>query len=295
MTPDLWHDQPALNERSDRVKAVRALTTKAGRDKRGQYLVEGPQSVREALRAGDDGGVLAVYATPAALDRHPEIGAAAVAADVHPHESSDAVIAAMTGTTVAGSNAQGILAVCRSPRTDLASLLARRPRLVAVLSQVRDPGNAGTVIRVADAAGADAVIVTAGSVDVLSPKVVRSTAGSLFHLPVVTGVDFHEAVAGLRESGCGVLAADGAGTELLSDLQDEAEAGPDAVLRRPTAWIFGNEAWGLAAADREAADRVVRIPIHGSAESLNLAMAATVCLYASARELRRADSQTESA
>jgi TrmH family RNA methyltransferase len=167
---------------------------------------------------------------------------------------------------------QGLLAVCRVLTSTLADVLARRPRLLVVLAHVRDPGNAGTVLRGADAAGADAVIVSEASVDVFGPKVVRSTAGSLFHVPVVTGLPVPQILAELAGAGITRLAADGAGTRLL----------PEVDLTRPHAWVMGNEAWGLPQPLREACDEVVRVPIFGHAESLNLAMAATVCLYASA-------------
>ncbi len=168
---------------------------------------------------------------------------------------------------------QGLLAVCRIPVADLDEVLAAGPRVVGVLAHVRDPGNAGTVIRAADAAGADAVIVSEGSVDAYAPKVVRSTAGSLFHLPVISGMPVATVVERMRAAGLTVLAADGAGEHTVDEVD----------LERPHAWLFGNEAWGLTEEDRALADEVVRVPIHGRAESLNLAMAATVCLYASAR------------
>ena len=167
---------------------------------------------------------------------------------------------------------QGMVAVVRERIARLEEVLAGDPRLLVLLTHVRDPGNAGTVIRGADAAGADAVLVSSASVDVTSPKVVRSTAGSLFHLPVVTGLDVPETIARLRQAGVAVLAADGAGERLL----------PEVDLSGRHAWVMGNEAWGLDASVRELCDDVVRVPIHGRAESLNLAMAATVCLYASA-------------
>ena len=148
-------------------------------------------------------------------------------------------------------------------------------RLVAVLTQAQDPGNAGTIIRAADAAGADAVVLVRGSVDPTAPKVVRSTAGSLFHLPVVTGVALDDAVAALHEAGLTVLAADGRGDFDLF----EAES----LLEAPSAWLLGNEAHGLPSEALSRADAVVSIPIYGKAESLNVAAAAAVCLYASAR------------
>jgi TrmH family RNA methyltransferase len=146
---------------------------------------------------------------------------------------------------------------------------------------VRDPGNVGSVIRAADAAGADAVLVSDESVDVYNPKAVRATVGSLFHLPIVVGVPVDAAVAECRTVGLRVLAADGAGP---LDLDDEADSG---ALRTPTCWMFGNEAWGLPEELRSLADATVRVPIHGKAESLNLSTAAAVCLYASARAQRQ--------
>jgi TrmH family RNA methyltransferase len=159
-------------------------------------------------------------------------------------------------------------------------VLASAPRLLAVCAEVRDPGNAGTVIRCADAAGAGGVVLTGSSVDPYNGKAVRASAGSLFHLPVATAPDTAGVVAALQASGVVVLAADGAGEVDLDDAADEG------LLARRTAWLFGNEAWGLPAELAALADHRVRIPIHGRAESLNLATAAAVCLYASARAQR---------
>ncbi|WP_461022771.1 TrmH family RNA methyltransferase [Thalassiella azotivora] len=268
-----------VNPRSDRVRSVRRLTGRAGRSRQGLFLAEGPQAVREAVPAG---AVRDLYVTDAGGSRHPDLVDAARAADVPVRWCTDDVLAAMCDTVTP----QGLLAVCRPVDVPLATALERGPRLVALLAHVRDPGNAGTVLRAADAAGADAVVLTDASVDVYNPKCVRATAGSLFHVDVVTGVPLDQAVAALRETGTAVLAADGAGRTDLDDLQDAAErgAGP---LTGPVAWVLGNEAWGLPEADRALADDVVRVPVHGRAESLNLATAATVCLYATARAQRR--------
>ncbi|BFO20036.1 hypothetical protein SHKM778_64240 [Streptomyces sp. KM77-8] len=172
--------------------------------------------------------------------------------------------------------------MCRFLDTPFQEILAARPRLVAVLAHVRDPGNAGTVLRCADAAGAEAVVLTDASVDLYNPKAVRASVGSLFHLPVAVGVPVEQAVAGLRDAGVRLLAADGAGDR---DLDDELDRG---TMGGPTAWLFGNEAWGLPEETRALTDAVVSVPIHGKAESLNLATAAAVCLYASARAQRAA-------
>ncbi len=155
-------------------------------------------------------------------------------------------------------------------------LIAAAPRLVVLLAGVRDPGNAGTVLRTADAAGADGVIFSDTSVDPYNSKCVRASAGSLFHLPVVAGASLRAAVAALRGAGLQVLAADG---QASARLDDRESAG---LLRPPTAWLFGNEAWGLPAEALALADQAVAVPVYGRAESLNLAAAAAVCLYASA-------------
>ncbi|GAB3874693.1 TrmH family RNA methyltransferase [Terrabacter terrigena] len=261
------------NTRSDRVKAVRALSRRSVRSRTGEFLAEGPQAVREAV-AFRPAHVRDVYVTPEAAERHAAIVEAARAAELWVHEVSPEVLAAMCDT----ESPQGIAAVCRVVDVPLEEALAGLPAdaLVCVLTHVRDPGNAGTVIRGADAAGADAVIVSDASVDIYNSKVVRSTVGSLWHLPVSTGSTVPEILDALRARGITLLAADGAGTTLLHD----------ADLGGPHAWVMGNEAWGLPQEVRDACDDVVRVPIHGHAESLNLAMAATVCLYASA-EARR--------
>lgn len=269
------------------MRAVARLSGRPARRRAGRFVVEGPQAVREALLAHPaglrraSGAVVQLYLTPAAADRHGDLVSAARDRSVPVQPVTDAVLAVMAGDD-ATAHPQGVLAVCRLVDVPLASLVPARPALVAVLAQVRDPGNAGTVIRAADAAGADAVVLTDASVDVHNPKCVRATAGSLFHLPVVAGVPLAGAVAALREAGLTVLAADGAGPTDLDDLAERRGG----VLAGPVAWIFGNEAWGLPDADRALADDVVRVPVHGRAESLNLAMAATVCLYASARARR---------
>ena len=285
--------EPLTNPRSDRVRSVARLSGRSARQRAGRFLVEGPQAVREAVTCAP-GGLRELYVTAPAAQRYPEILAAAAGAGVRARPVSEDVFAAMVvdGGTL---SPQGLLAVCDLIGADLAEVVAARPRLVAVLSQVRDPGNAGTVIRAADAAGADAVVLTGASVDVHNPKVVRSTAGSLFHLPVVTGIELADALRELRRAGLRVLAADGAGDVDLDDLADDADDadrsdptgdGESGLLRRNVAWVFGNEAWGLREEDRALADAVVRVPVHGRAESLNLATAATVCLYATARAQR---------
>lgn len=225
--------------------------------------------MREALTLA--GVVLEVFATRDATSRHPDLVAAAGDTWV---QVDDDVVAAVADAV----NPQGVVARCRSTLGRLPDL-PDHAGFVVVCADVRDPGNAGAVIRCADAAGADAVVLAGDSVDPLNPKAVRATAGSLFHLPVLVDRDVSVVIGELQRRGLQVLAADGTGDVGLFD--------PALDLAAPTAWLMGNEAWGLPGPTRALADRVVAVPIFGRAESLNLATAAAVCLYASAAARHR--------
>ncbi|MGH3496862.1 MAG: TrmH family RNA methyltransferase [Nocardioidaceae bacterium] len=255
------------------MRRARRLATRAFRAERREFLAEGPQAVREALEAA---AAVEVFATGAAIRRHPGLASAAASHDVPWHEVTDDVVAAITDTVTP----QGVVAVCRFRDVGLPEVLAAQPPLLVLGADVRDPGNAGTLIRCADAAGAAAVVLTGHSVDPYNPKAVRASVGSVFHVDVVVGQNTTAAVAACAAGGLQVLAADGAGA---LDLDDAIDSGQ---LAAPTAWLFGNEAWGLPDDVVGLADYVVRVPIHGRAESLNLAAAAVVCLYASARAQR---------
>jgi TrmH family RNA methyltransferase len=261
--------------RSPRVKAARSLAKRALRERSKLFLAEGPQAVQEALgHDASEGSVITeLFVTAAARSRHAGLveDVARTAAPVH--LVSGDVMAELAQTVTP----QGLLAVCRFIDIPLAELVAASPRLVAVLANVRDPGNAGTVLRTADAAGAQGVIFADASVDAYNSKCVRSSAGSLFHLPLVLAVSVTQAVTALHDAGLAVLAAEGGAAQRLDELDGEGR------LALPTAWLFGNEAWGLPAELVALADDAVAVPIYGQAESLNLAAAAAVCLYASAR------------
>ena len=310
------------NPDSARVARVAGLARRHTRDKYERFLVEGPRGVGEAVRHAA-AHVHDIYLTPEAADRHADILARARAAGLYTHTVTPRVMAAMSAdaqgvlavvaTTAlaagprpqedgAGAGATGAEAA-EQPDTESADS-AERPgarsadaeaagaesageglaerlagaRLVAVLAEAQDPGNAGTIIRTADAAGADAVVLVRGSVDATNPKVVRSTAGSLFHLPVLRGAGLGDVLEALDDAGLAILAADGSGPVNLFDA--------DELLARPCAWLFGNEARGLAPEALERAEAVVSVPVLGAAESLNVAAAAAVCLYASVRAQR---------
>jgi TrmH family RNA methyltransferase len=253
--------------RTPRVVAARRLQRRKDRDQTGRFLAEGPQAVRSALSAGV---VLALFGTEAGLSRYAELAAEAPEVSV----VDDEALTALTETV----QPQGVVAVCEQLDVPLSEALAKKPRLVAVVAEVRDPGNAGTVLRTADAAGAGAVIFAGDAVDPYNGKCVRASAGSLFHVDVVR----HPltVVEDLRRSGLQVLATTGYGSDDLDTMLD------DGALAAPTAWLFGSEAHGLPDALLASSDRRVRVPIYGGAESLNLAAAAAVCLYASARAQR---------
>jgi TrmH family RNA methyltransferase len=238
---------------SPRLKAARRLTKRAFRQRERAFLAEGPQAVAEAFSSGAH--VSDLFVTVPARSRHSDLVTAMAGAGIGVHTVSGEIMDELAQTVTP----QGLLAVCGFIDVPLTELDPKSLSLVALLANVRDPGNAGTVLRTADAAGADAVVFADASVDPYNGKCVRASAGSLFHLPVV---------------------ADGRAGRSLDEPDVQAR------LAEPTAWMFGNEAWGLPPELVALADEPIAVPIYGRAESLNLAAAAAVCLYASARAQR---------
>lgn len=261
-----------LSDGNARLASARRLTRPRGRRAAGLFLAEGIQAVREALNR--PGTVVEIFATAAARRRH-----AAVLADEPVSEISEHAAARLSETVTP----QGLIAVCAPVHVPCAQAFERRPLLAAALVEPADPGNAGTILRSADAAGA-AALAFAGGVDPYGGKCVRASSGSLFHLDLIVEPEPAPVLGHARAAGLQILAADGAGSATLDDLD------ADGVLARPTLWLFGNEAHGVASGVLAAADRSVRVPIYGQAESLNVAAAAAVCLYASARAQRAAGS-----
>jgi TrmH family RNA methyltransferase len=240
------------------------LSRRSVRTERRLFLADGPKAVEGALAAGCVDEVFAVPSRDRVLPDLPE-GVRLTWVDERALASlSDAVTPA------------GVVALCRHVDLPVAEAVAGA-QLVAICADVRDPGNAGAVVRCADAAGADAVVLAGHSVDLYNPKTLRASVGSAFHLPIAVEHSAEAAVRAARDAGLTVLAADGAGEVGLYD----------AELGGPTAWLFGNEAWGLPAELAGLADHRVAIPIHGRAESLNLSTAAALCLYESARRRPR--------
>jgi TrmH family RNA methyltransferase len=251
-----------LTERSARVAAAVKLHRHVARRRAGQFLAEGANLVEAASKRGL---IRDVFATEPAAQRHARL----LGTGQWPvHLVTERAAKALSDTVTPA----GLVAVCDMPATRLQDALAGPPRLVAVAVEIGEPGNAGTLIRIADAMGAGAVILAGHSVDPYNGKCLRASAGSVFSLPVVSAPDAQGAVAALRAAGLRVLATTIDGTTRL----DEAD------LSAPTAWLFGAESHGLSAEVAATADVRVRIPMSGGAESLNVASAASICLYQSA-------------
>ncbi len=267
------------------LQRAQRLHRREQRSRHGQTLVEGPQAVRELLACAP-GLTRDLYVTEEAVERHVDVAELASAARVWTH-----VLAARDMRDLS-ADAQGVVAVISTPQApDLNSLLGEASLVVATLD-IADPGNLGTVIRTADAAGADAVVVGKASAELYSPKVMRSAAGSHFHVPCVAGIEASELAARARADGLQVLTAEGTGEwELPVLIREAAEAkilgaapsGPD--LRRRALWFVGNEARGFAGYDFDV-DARVAVPLYGKAESLNVSTALAVCVYASAMAQR---------
>ncbi|MGV0625397.1 TrmH family RNA methyltransferase [Mycolicibacter minnesotensis] len=259
-----------LTERSARVVAAVKLHRHAARKREQRFLAEGPNLIEAAVAHGL---VIEIFATESAEQRHHDL---LVSAQAPVHLVTDRAAKALSDTVTPA----GLVAVCRHLETDLQALLAAGPQLVAVAVGIGEPGNAGTLIRIADATGADAVVLTGNSVDPYNGKCLRSSAGSIFNVPVVVAADTDAVLTALREAGLQLLA-----TALDGELSlDDA----DSVLAAPTAWLFGPEAQGLPESAAGAATHRLHIPMRGGAESFNVAAAAAICLYQSARVRRRA-------
>lgn len=249
------------------VKAAARLNTRKGRRDDQAFLVEGPQALSEGT-----GEVTEVFVTPEALDDHADLLVAAATADARIRTVTPEVLRVLSDTVTP----QGLVAVAPIRQVGLADVLADA-RFLVVLDGISDPGNAGTIVRTADAAGADAVVFLHGSVDPYNTKAVRASTGSLFHLPVVTGVQPDD-LAVIAAAGMQLLAADVHASTPLDQVD----------LSGPTALVFGGEAQGLSAATRSGCSVAVHIPIvrparpgwSGHAESLNLAAAVAVMAFA---------------
>lgn len=272
-----FSERPSIldNPRADRVKKVAALAGRSARLKQGKILVEGPQAVRELVRCRSS-FVEDVYYTAQAAQTHPDVIEDARRACRWVHEVTDEVC------EVLSRDSQGICAVARTEAIESVLPEIQSRDTLVVIAQGRDPGNVGTIIRTADAMGARAIVSVKGSVDSSSPKVIRSSAGSVFHLPIVPAASFGEACQTLRGMNAVILGTSGAqGAYSLTSLMSYAAWERRGWLAQTHAWVFGNEAQGMSDDEMAACDALVMIPMSGQAESLNVASAAAMCLFAS--------------
>ena len=262
------------NPKSDRVRRIADLTRTKGRERSGRFLIEGPQSVREAVTWRPD-VVQDLYVEVSQALEHPRIISSTLEKIVGTSQDATIYVHYCTGDVMhrISPDAQGIAAVA----DDVELGKNGRAPQIAVFWQVRDPGNAGTVIRAADAAGCDAVIFVDDCVDVLNPKVIRSTAGSLFHLPVLA-MSTDEFFTWTGDHNLDVWAADVYGTEERKPESLPAVLADKAAVEAPKAVLFGNEARGLEPDILTRCGRIVSIPLYGKAESLNLGTSAAVML-----------------
>jgi len=258
-----------LSERSSTVSEAVKLQRRSERTAAGRFLAEGPNLVEAAARHG---AVERVFVTAAAAQRYGAILRGLVVTGV-----TDRAMKALSETVAPA----GVVAVCRLPGPGLEDVLATAPSLIVVAADIADPGNAGTLIRLADAMGAAAVIFAGDAVDPYNGKCVRSSAGSVFAVPILGEADTVGLIERLRAAGLQVLATTLGGDVTLDDVQP--------MLAAPTAWVFGSEAHGLAEQVAMRADHRIVIPMSGGVDSLNVAAAAAICLYQSAREQRRRD------
>lgn len=265
----------AFTERTPRVVNAAKLHRSKERRKADRFLVEGPNAVDAAVATG---AATDLFVTEQAAERFTDIVAAAGYMDVYVHPIDERAAKHLSDTVTP----TGLFAVCAPVLWTVGKALGKSPKLVSVPVETSEPGNAGMLIRLADAMGADAVLFAGDTVDPQSGKAARSSAGSLFHVPVARHADIKDVLGQVRAKGLQILATSADGEVDLDDAEE--------LLAQPTAWLFGNEAHGLGEELLAQADHRVRIPIRGRAESLNLATAASICLYESAR----AQSRTES-
>jgi TrmH family RNA methyltransferase len=270
--PDRAPGTTITSPRNPSVQRARKLLRRGLRDRTRTFLVEGPTAVDEALAAG---AILeTLFVELPAGHRTASVAARAREAGVRVLHVDERTMAALSDA----STPQGLVAVAGFVDREAARVLDASPDLVVVLAEVRDPGNVGTILRSAWAVGAGGVFLGAGTADVYNPKVVRATAGALFHVPVARNVDIPGLLDDLGTRGFRRVAADPHGGLAYDEVD----------LRGRSAFVFGNEAWGVPPELVRRVDERATIPMNGHAESLNVGAAAAVFLFEAARQRRRA-------
>jgi TrmH family RNA methyltransferase len=253
----------------ERIKALIGPRGKKNRELESAFIAEGIQAVCEALvpKLGEGLAVKRVYVTENGLSKLSDNVSKETLVNYELIQVSDQVMSAMADS----ESPQGIIALCSTKSLKLKDLWQRKPNKIAFFWQIQDPGNAGTVIRTADACGFDAVVFSAESVDIFNPKTVRATVGSLWHIPVVVDINIEEFITEAKQNMFAIYALTGeADQRFNADFIDKAK-------KTPSVWIFGNEARGLPELTSDPIK--VSIPMKGYAESLNVASAAAIVLH----------------
>lgn len=266
-----------FTERTPRVVQAAKLHRSAARKKAQRFIVEGENSVEAALATGS---ATDLFITEQAAKRFEPLITLAQNMGAFVHPINDRAAAHMSDT----KSTTGLFAICNPVLWPMKQALRGTPQLLSIPVETSEPGNAGTLIRVSDAMGADAVVFAGSTVDPQASKCVRASAGSLFHVPVARETNVAAVLQSVRARGLQLLATSADGEV---DLDEATE-----LLAQPTAWLFGNEAHGLGAEVLAQADHRVRIPIRGRAQSLNLATAASICLYESSKVLHAGSSKS---
>lgn len=245
------------------MKELRALSSKHTRDKTGLFIAEGERLVKSVPEDIIEYYIFSESCGDDFINKF-ETGD-------FPFYSVEEKIFKEVCDTV---NPQGAACVCRKMSCELQDLFVKKPEFIVVGEEIQDPGNLGTIIRTADAGGAGGIILTKGSADIYSPKVLRSTMGSVFNIPVYTGAEISEVIRELKERNIFIIAAHlkGRVTPYSAD------------LKQPAAVLIGNEARGLSKTASEGADLLVKLPILGGAESLNASVACGILIYESVRQ-----------
>jgi TrmH family RNA methyltransferase len=242
--------------------------------------------IRRAVEGGTvtDGGLLPIEGSKLLAEAERsglEIGAIFVRRGVTPPAVASGVPvyeldAAAFKTIQSTETSQGLVALVRPRRFSLVDILKRRKPLVIVMARLQDPGNTGTILRVAESFGADGCLATAGTASSLNAKTVRASAGSVFRMPHVWDLEFGQTVAALKESGIRVIGTAPAAEQTIDTWDWTA----------PSAIVIGNEGSGLSESEMQSCDAVLRIPCSSLVESLNSAIAAAVVLYEAAKQRR---------
>jgi TrmH family RNA methyltransferase len=259
-------DAEIISAQNSRVKEWVQLLERRGRDKQGKYIIEGIHLVEEAVKANAPIDTI-VYSFD--KGKPSSIAEAAENLDCEWVGVSQAVMEKCSDT----QTPQGIFAVVGKFNASAEPFMSQSHSLVVVVDGVQDPGNLGTIIRSADAVGADGVILGAGTVYLYNPKTIRSTMGSLFHLPIIEG-DLMEILPVAQDKGISLV---------TTSLQAKHSC-YETDLRKPTWLIVGNEGKGVSEGIASLADVHVIIPMKGKAESLNVAMATTILLFEASRQ-----------